>query len=101
MPNMYRTNPDEIQESQGSSPRKNLPPPDRISPDAPWLDDLTRALLELPDWLVFRLAQRGLLSLDERSRYMAALCGWVPPSVSPYTGSRFRVPAAAEGEVEA
>lgn len=97
MPDMYRTNPNEIQESQGSSPRKNLPPPDRIAPSAPWLDTLTRTLLELPDWVVVRIQRRGLLSIAEQSRYEAALMGFVPPGVPLHKGARFLVAAPAEG----
>lgn len=84
------------QAPQGFSARKNLPPPDRISPDAPWLDPFTRTLLALPSSVVRRLQQRGLLSLAEQVRYEAALCGWLPPSVPLYRGAEWRVPAPAE-----
>lgn len=92
----------ENQAPQGFAVRKNLPPPDRTSPDAPWLDPLTSALLALPGWVVIRLQRRGLLSVVEQARYEAALAGWVPPSVPLHLGSRWRVAAPADqGEVEA
>lgn len=88
-------NPNTYQAPQGFAARKSLPPP-RIAPGTPWLDPVTRALLELPDWLVVRLVRRGLLSLAEQARYEAALMGWIQPGVPLHTGPRFRLPAPAE-----